>query len=404
MLKRTVHTMFDLQSISSEWFDELIRIRRWMHMHPELSGKEVNTSSFIYDELSTCRNLAVSRPCPTGVMAVLKGGKPGHVYAARADIDALPIEEGIESPYRSVNDGIMHACGHDGNASMLLTAAKILSRYQNEVRGTIKFLFQPCEEAAGGGSCEMIEAGCIDDIDYIIGQHVDCDTDPGVFQVGRGVTHASVYRLEIIVKGKGGHGGFPHQCTDTVNIAAEIICSLNTIIAKRIAPGKRAVLTITTVKASDAYNVIPDEVFLGGTMRTLDEDVEDTLVKAVTDISEGISKAHGAACEVRIEKDYSILQTDETVSSIVKEIIGSIAGRENVTDWKPVLGGEDFSLYAQQKKAAFFMTGTRTVDGGVVYPHHHSRFSINEKGLRYGLMAWLAILTQIEDKIRGKER
>ncbi len=385
--------------LALEWEGRTIEARRRLHMYPEVSGQEVHTSDYIYKELSACANLTVSRPCPTGVVAVLRGGKPGRVCAARCDIDALPVEEADDSPYRSRNPGVMHACGHDGNTAMLLTAAKILAERPEEVSGQIRFIFQPCEEASGGGASEMVEAGVVDGVDLILGAHVAAECEPGCFLLRNGATHSAVYEIEIVIRGKGGHGGFPHQCVDTVMVGAEIVCALNSIVAKNVDPCKSAVMTITSFQASQAKNIIPEEVVLGGTARILNEELEETVTTRIRQIAAGIAQAYGAACEVRLEKGYGVVYNDGAAAEAVRSILREEFGQEKVSADEPVLGGEDFSCYLTRTRGCYFKIGTRGLRDGVEYPHHHCRFFLNEAGLRYGVEAWLAVLTGINDRL-----
>lgn len=391
-------------ALAAQWEEQVIAARRYLHQHPEVSSREFETAQYLFDQLSACGNLTVTRPCPTGVVAVLRGDKPGRVYGARADIDALPVMEADDSPYRSVNEGVMHACGHDGNTAMLLTVARILSRCPEAVSGTIKFIFQPCEECAGGGSSEMIAAGVLDDVDLILGTHVDAETEAGDIRLKNGPTHSAVYSIEIVIHGKGGHGGFPHQCIDSVNIGAEIVCALNSVIAKTVDPLKSAVMTVTQFTASEANNIIPERVKLGGTLRVLDAELEELLPARIRALCEGIAAAHGAGCEVNLEKNFEILYNEDALADTVRELLGEELGREHILDDKPVLGGEDFSLYLRKARGCYFKVGTRKLrEDGISYPHHHGRFCMEEAGLKTGVAAWLTVLTKLEDRLNEKE-
>ena len=394
----------DLKAEALRWEPEVIAARRHLHQHPELSDREYETAQYLFDTLSACPALEVSRPCPTGVMAVLHGKKPGHIYAARADIDALPVTEVDASPYCSVNPGVMHACGHDGNTAMLLTAARILAEHPEEVSGTIKFIFQPCEEAAGGGSCEIVDSGVIDDVDLIFGAHVDAESDAGYLKLKNGPTHSAVYEMEIVIHGKGGHGGFPHQCIDSINVGAEIVCALNSVIAKNLDPLKSAVMTITQFEAAQANNIMPETVRLGGTLRVLNAEVEELLLQRIRTLCTGIAQAYGASCDVNLSKSFNLLYNDDTITDAVRELLGTTIGNDHMLGDLPVLGGEDFSLYLTKTKGCYFKIGTRKYrEDGVNYPHHHARFYMDEAGLKTGVLAWLTILTGIEQQLKNKE-
>lgn len=391
-------------ALASQWEEQVIAARRHLHRHPEISSKEFETAQYLFDQLSACQNLTVIRPCPTGVVAVLKGKKPGRIYGARADIDALPVTEIDNSPYCSVNEGVMHACGHDGNAAMLLIAAKILSEHPESVSGTVKFIFQPSEESSSGGSSEIINAGVIDDVDLIFGAHVDAETDAGNIRLKNGVTHSAVFAMDIVIHGKGGHGGFPHQCIDSINVGAEIVCALNSVIAKGIDPMKSAVMTITQFTASEANNIIPECVKLGGTLRVLNEEIEEVLISKINRLCQGIAAAYGASCNVTLEKHFSLLYNEDTLADTVRKVLSEELGSVHILGDEPVLGGEDFSLYLTKTRGCYFKVGTKKLrEDGINYPHHHARFCMDEAGLKYGVAAWLTILTTLEDRLNQKE-
>lgn len=388
--------MFDAKMLSREAEGFTIDVRRHLHQNPELSGAEYRTADYLEEKLKSFSGLTVTRPCKTGVAAVLQGAEPGRVYAARCDIDALALEEADDSPFRSRNPGVMHACGHDGNTAVLLTVAKILSEHRNMVKGTIKFIFQPSEEVSGGGSSEIIESGIVDDVDVMLAAHVRADTDVGVIRIENGETHAAVYGIRIVVHGRGGHGGFPYQCTDNVMVAAEIVCALNSVIAKDINPIKRAVFTITQFEAANANNIIPEYVTLGGTLRVLDEDAEQVILRRIKQLCNGIAAAYDVECTVDMTKEYGVVRNDDAITNCVRRIVQASLGAEHVTGDTPVMGGEDFCNYlAKCKNSCYFQIGTKGLGDGVEYPHHHPRFCLNEAGLRYGVQAWLSILTEL---------
>lgn len=388
--------MWNISSLAVAYEEYLIRVRRYLHQYPELSGQEYKTAEYLYNQLCSFPNLSVFKPCPTGVVAILHGTNPGHVIAARCDIDALPITETDLSAFCSKEEKVMHACGHDGNAAIMLTVAKILAEHPEQVNGTIKFIFQPAEET-GQGAQQIVRSGIIDDIDVILAAHVRADTDASMLRVANGATHSAVYGLEIVIHGKGGHGGFPYQCTDTVMVGAEIVCALNSIVAKNLNPLKRAVMTITRFEASHVDNIIPESVTLGGSLRVLDIDVERLLIARIRQICNGIASAYDVTCEININKEYGIVRNHDTITNCVRELIVQSLGSDHVLGDDPVLGGEDFYHYLQIcNQSCYFQIGTRGLRDGIEYPHHHSRFCLNESGLRYGVQAWLAVLTGLE--------
>lgn len=367
----------------SQWF-------QWLHRHPELGLQEYETADYIEARLSELEGIKVTRPCRTGVMGVLKGPFPGRTVAFRADIDGLPVKELAEVPYRSEHDGVMHACGHDGHAAMLLGAAKALWEMRKKMRGEIRFLFQPAEEIQPGGAVQMIEGGAIDGVEAIFGAHLDVLHQVNTFGVLSGPLMASSSSFKIEITGTGGHAAFPEQTVDTVYAAARVIEALQGTATRRIHAADRMVITVTQMEGGIASNIIPERVTLGGTLRILDEACETELKRHLKETVEGCCAVWGAEGTIRFEEGQKSLINSRELEEQVKRAILVCPGASVYED-TPVLGGEDFSAYLQYIPGFYYKVGAKP-DCGTVHPHHHSRFVINQKALEKGAAACAALL------------
>lgn len=358
---------------------EMIDIRRYLHQHPELSFQEEKTSQYIadfYEELEIPYQTKVGG---NGVIATLKGGKPGKPVALRADFDALPIQDEKDVPYKSKVDGVMHACGHDGHTATLLSLAKAVQSFQDELPGTIVFLHQHAEEYAPGGAKPIIESGALDAVDAVFGTHLWATTPLGVLQTSKDVFMAGADRFDITIQGQGGHGGYPHETKDAIVIGAEVITQLQQIISRRIDPLKTAVLTIGIFEAGSAFNIIADKAKLVGTMRYLDTAVQEQVIEEMERIINGICVANDVTYTFNYEKGYPPLINHSEEAELVlqaSENVTEITTREEVL---PVMGGEDFGYYLLEKPGTYFFTGAQKE--GSEYPHHHPKFDIDERAL-----------------------
>lgn len=364
----------------------VIEWRRYLHQHPELSFEEVNTAQYVYDLLTSFGGFELSKPTKTSVMARLKGTKPGKVIALRADMDALPIHEETALPFASANDGIMHACGHDGHTSMLLGAAKILSEFKDSLSGEIVFLFQHAEELPPGGAREMVAAGVLDGVDYVLGVHLFSTIPYGTIGVRHGSLTAASDVFEITVQGKGGHASTPELTVDPLATGAQIVTGLNHIVSRTVAPLQSAVVSVTNFHGGNAVNVIPDTVKIAGSVRTLDAQVRETIRTRIIEVAEGIAKSNGAQAKVDYLYGYNSVVNDVALTDKVAAIIEKNF-TDKTLDWvDPMLGGEDFSAFSDEKPGCFVLIGAGFTDGkGAVYPHHHPKFDIDEEALKDGV-------------------
>ncbi len=374
----------------------IIDTRHHLHANPELSFQEFETSKYVKIALENIGISKIEHKANTGLVALIEGKNPSiKTIALRADMDALPIKELNNVAYKSKNEGVMHACGHDVHTSCLLGAAQILFSLRNEFEGTIKLIFQPGEEKLPGGASMMIKEGVLKNPDAIaiIGQHVMPLIPVGKVGFKSGLYMASTDELYVKVIGKGGHGAMPQLNIDPVVIAAQIIISLQQIISRVSSPIIPSVLSFGKVIANGATNVIPNEVTMEGTFRTLDEkwrlEAHDKMVKMATMIAESM----GGKCEFEVRKGYPFLYNDETLTGKAKQHAIEFLGTENVLDLDIWMAAEDFAYYSQIIPACFYRLGTRNEDKGIVSSVHTPTFDIDEDALEIGsgLMAYLAI-------------
>ncbi len=385
-----------IKQLSKVYFAETVATRRYLHQHPELSFKEVETGKYIAQRLSELGVKHVHGVAENGVVALIEGKNPtSKVIALRADFDALPILETNDVPYKSLNEGVMHACGHDVHTASLLAVAKILNEIKNDFEGTVKLIFQPGEEQLPGGASIMIKEGVLQNPEpqLIIGQHVYPPMLAGKVGMRSGTYMASTDELYITVKGRGGHGAMPHDCIDPVVMSAQIITTLQQIVSRQADPTVPSVLTFGKINSTGgATNVIPNEVKIEGTFRTMNEDWRKEAHKRMRKIAESIADAMGGACEFRIEKGYPVLKNDEATTEKVRSIAQDYLGEENVEELPIRMTAEDFAYYSQQIPACFYRLGTKTKDKPVTSLHTNT-FDIDENSLEnsIGLMSYIAV-------------
>ncbi len=374
---------------------ELVKFRRHLHANPELSFQEVQTASFVTEKLRSF-GLEPIKMADTGVVASVHGQNPGkRTLALRADMDALPIEESNEVPYKSTNPGVMHACGHDVHTSSLLGTANILQKVKESFQGTVKLIFQPGEEKIPGGASLMIKEGVLQnpEVHQIIGQHVMPLIDSGKVGFRQGVYMASADEIYITVKGKGGHGAMPNLNIDPVLIASHIVVALQQVVSRNADPKMPSVLSFGRIIAEGATNIIPDTVKLEGTFRTMDEKWRAHAKQLILRIANGTAEAMGGSCEVNILHGYPYLENHPELTNRTKMHAEGYLGKENVLDIDIWMAAEDFAYYSQKVDACFYRLGVRNEAKGISSPVHTTTFDIDEDALEVGsgLMAWLAV-------------
>jgi len=384
-----------IKDLAESIFNDVVGYRRHIHANPELSFKEFETSLYIKDKL-TKWGIEFTGCANTGVVGLIKGNLPSeNVIALRADMDALPIHEANDKPYTSKNHGVMHACGHDVHTSSLLGTAYILNQLKDEFGGTIKLIFQPAEELLPGGASIMIKEGVLENPkpQAIVGQHVMPLIDAGKVGFRSGIYMASTDELYVTVTGKGGHGAQPHQNIDPVLIASHIIIALQQIVSRNADPRLPSVLSFGKVIANGATNIIPNEVKIEGTFRTLDEDWRNEAHKRMKKMAEGIAESMGGSCDFDIHRGYPFLINEEKLTANARSFAEDFLGKENVVDLDIWMAAEDFSFYSQVTDACFYRLGTGNVAKDTTYSVHTPKFDIDEDALKLstGLMAYIAV-------------
>jgi len=372
--------------------EELVRVRRHLHRHPELSMVEYETAQFVADELGKLGldelRTGIGK---TGILATLVGGKPGPVTLLRADMDALPIEELVEAPYRSGTSGVMHACGHDGHVAILLAAARTLAERRAEVAGTLVFCFQPGEEGHAGNRL-MIEDGALENphVDRTFALHLYSGLDVGKIGVRDGAFFASADEYKLVIKGKGGHGAMPQLAVDPVVAGAYLVTMLQTIVSREIAPKDPAVFTVGKFVAGTTFNVIPDEATLMGTVRCFDPTIRASMPERLERIVKGLGEAMRIDYDLDYHWSYPPTVNDRAMNDVVRETGREVLGADNVIEHDIVMWAEDMSFMQELRPGAYFIVGAR---GGeeTSFPHHNARFDIDERSLEIGYKMMVAL-------------
>ncbi len=386
----------DIHQLADQYLDEIIQYRRHIHQHPELSFEEYQTSAFVAQKLEEWGVPYESGIAKTGIIAILKGSNPNSkIVAGRADMDALPIQEANEVAYKSQKEGKMHACGHDVHTSSMLGAVKILHELSDRWDGTIKVLFQPSEEKLPGGASYMIEEGALQNPEpaSIFGQHVYPELEAGKVGFRAGTYMASADELYLTVRGRGGHAALPHLNVDPVLITSHIITSLQQVVSRNANPLTPSVLSFGKIHGNGATNVIPDEVELVGTFRTLDEEWRQEAHERIRSIARDTAKSMGGACDVNIVKGYPCVVNEPALTSRAQSAAKDYMGEENVIDLPIRMTAEDFAYYSQVMPGCFYRLGVGNEEKGITSGLHTPTFDIDEKALAtgMGLMAWLLV-------------
>lgn len=377
-----------IKQLSSKYFKEINEIREHLHANPELSFKEHNTSKYVQQKLKEYGIDFQAGYVETGIIGLIKGKNPASKsIALRGDMDALPIIEDSSAAYCSKNKGVMHACGHDVHTACLLGAAKILKQLENEFEGTIKLIFQPGEERLPGGAKLMIEEGVMENPtpQKVIGQHVYPDLEVGKVGFKKGMYMASADELHVTVKGKGGHAALPHRFIDPILIASNIIVSLQQIVSRSAKPDVPSVLSFGKIIGEGSTNIIPDEVKLEGTFRTMDEEWRFDAHKKMKALAESIALGMGGSCDFDVRVGYPYLVNDEVVTETHIQAAKEYLGEENVVDLDLRMTAEDFSYYSQVAPVCFYRLGTRNEAKGITSGLHTSTFDVDSKSLEIGM-------------------
>lgn len=367
-------------TILDQRFDEMQTIRRYLHMHPELSYQEFETAKYIcnfYDELGIPYENNVGE---NGIVARIEGQLPGRTVALRADFDALPIQEETGVDYQSLVPNVSHACGHDGHTATLLTVAKTLFENREALAGTYVMIHQHAEEITPGGAKTMVEAGCLDGVDAVFGTHLWSQYESGTVQTCPGPMMAGADRFTLRIIGAGGHGAMPHTTIDAITLGAQIISTLQQIVSRRISPTSPAVLTIGSFHAGNAFNVVAGTAELTGTVRTFSTDLREDIIREMERIIKGLCEAAGATYEFDYTRGHPPVINNAAMAQFVLDTAATVPTVAHVDVVEASMVGEDFSYYLLEKPGAFFFTGAKPLTG-TAYPHHHPKFNFDEKAM-----------------------
>jgi len=387
-----------INTAADELYPSLVECRRWFHAHPELSNREVATSAEIERRLRKMGYEPRTGIAGHGVVAVLEGGKPGPVVAWRSDIDALPIDEVVDVPWKSQNPGVMHACGHDVHMTVGLGTAELLMGMKDDVPGTVIFLFQPAEEGAPpgeeGGATLMLKEGVFDDPTPVVvfGSHVMPNHEVGTIAWGSGGFMASADRFTINVTGRMTHGSAPQDGIDAIWVGSQIVDGLQGIIAREVDARKPGVVSVGTFDAGNRFNIIAGSAELTGTVRTLEPSARDQIEAAISRIVDGVCTAHRATCEVDYQRFTPVLVNDPALTRSSVRILQSMLGEEAVFEATPIMAAEDFAEYAEVVPGFFFMLGVGNTEKGWTSYVHTPTFQPDEEGIRIGVRAASALL------------
>lgn len=379
-------------------FPEIVAVRRELHQYPERSFREHRTSARIAD-LQRKAGLEVRTGVGgLGVLATLRGGRPGPTIAIRADFDALPIVEENDVPYASQNVGVMHACGHDAHTAIALGIARALVPHRDRLCGNIVFIHQHAEEEDPGGAKSMIADGALEGVDAIIATHMENYIPVGHIWHNNNYVMASSDDFTITVRGAGGHAAWPQDTVDAVAVGSQLVTALHQITSRKVDPLRAVVLTVGAFNAGDTTNVIASEAQLKGTVRTFDPEVRASVEEWVRRTTEHLCAASGAAAEITWLPGAPAIQNDARMNALVVDAAHDLLGEACVIEMEPNMGAEDFSFFAERVPAVYFFTGSANAERGFVYPYHHPRFDIDEESLRHGAKVMVsAALTFLED-------
>ncbi|HLU22540.1 MAG TPA: M20 family metallopeptidase [Bacillaceae bacterium] len=375
--------------------ERIIEIRRYLHEHPELSFQEEETAKYISDFYkdvpvdSVETNFGGQR----GIVVTIKGSQLGKTIAIRADFDALPIQEETGLPFASKNEGVMHACGHDGHTAYMLVLAETLAEVKDQIKGTIRVIHQPAEETPPGGALGMIEAGVLEGVDAIIGIHVMSTMKTGHIYYRSGNTQTGRSYFKLVVQGKGGHGSSPHLANDAIVAASAFVLNVQTIVSRRINPFDTASITIGNFDGKGTFNVIKDAVTIEGDVRTMTPETRELVEKQIQAFAEGLETSYGVESKLEYKNDYPVLYNDPDVTEQVRQALeqASIPDVESIMETPPQPPSEDFAYYLEKVPGCFFYVGAAP-ESGEAYPHHHPKFDINENSLIISAKAMAAVV------------
>ncbi|MGK9069876.1 M20 family metallopeptidase [Staphylococcus warneri] len=375
--------------------DRMIEIRRYLHQHPELSFKEVETPKYIADFYKDKDCKVETNIGQNGVKVTIDSGKPGKTLAIRADFDALPIKEETGLPFASKNEGVMHACGHDAHTAYMLILAETLIEMKDQFKGKVVVIHQPAEEMPPGGAQGMIKDGVLDGVDHVLGAHVMSTMEAGKVFYKEGFVQTGRAYFKLTVHGKGGHGSSPHMANDAIVAGANFVTTAQTVVSRRLSPFETGVVTIGSFDGKGQFNVIKDSIEIEGDVRALTDDTRDTIEKELTRLVKGLESTFGVTCDFEFNKDYPALYNDPEFTSYVADTINNAEDNDikGIEECEPQPPSEDFAFYAVELPSTFIYSGAAPEDGEI-YPHHHPKFNISESSM---LVAAEAVGTVVLD-------
>jgi amidohydrolase len=373
-----------IKAYITEHQEELIDTRRKLHSEPELSWEEENTTAFICEQLRAL-GIPYQRTEPTGVIAEIKGGKPGKTVALRGDMDALSVQELTQDlAYKSKIDGKMHACGHDAHTSMLLFAAKALHEVKDEIPGTVRLLFQPAEEIAEGAKA-MIKQGAMEGVDNVFGIHIWSQTPSKKIVCNPGPAFAAADIFKVEFQGRGGHGAIPQDTIDAALVASSFVMNVQTVVSRTVDPLDSAVLTVGKMEVGTRFNVIAENAVIEGTVRTFDKDTRDHVERELEHYAKTVASLYGATAKVTYSRGTNAVINEKTSANLVGLVASEAFGKDVIYDQKPTMGGEDFSFFLDEAPGSFALVGCGNPEKDTEWAHHHGRFNIDEDALVTGV-------------------
>jgi len=383
--------MVDFRKEARGMRDRLIAWRRDFHRHPELAFQEHRTAGIVAEHLERLGYRVRTGVAETGVIGVLEGARSGPVVMFRFDMDGLPVTEETGAEYASEVPGRMHACGHDGHVAMGMGLAELLAAHRAEMTGTAKLLFQPAEEG-GNGAERMVEEGALKNPrpDVFIATHVWIEKPVGTVDVTPGPVMAAAEKWDCTIRGQGGHGALPHQAVDPIVAAAQVVTALQTVVSRNVSPLDTAVVTVGSIHGGDAFNVIPPQVEMTGTIRTYEPATRDVVLRRVREVIEGVAAACGASAELEVTPLTPAVINDPEVTEMVRRAAEAVVGAEMVSSGERTMGSEDAAFFMQEVPGCYFFLGAANQEKGLTAPHHNPRFDFDEEALALGL----AILAQ----------
>ena len=374
-----------LDSFIEEIYPQLVQWRRYLHENPELSFKEAKTSEWIEQQLLLMGCQVQRSELTYGLIVTIKGELPGPTIALRADIDALPIQDEKNVSYASKVPNVMHACGHDGHTATLLGIASYYMKHKNQLAGERRLIFQPAEELAPGGASALIKEGALETVDAVYGVHLWTPLETGKISTKPGYFMSAVDDFQMVITGKGGHGGMPHDTIDAILVGTSLVQSLQTIVSRNVNPIEPAVLTVGSFQAGHANNVIAERCLIKGTIRTFDEQTRQMIIEKVQQLARMICEGYGAKLEMEIKIGYPAVYNDEHEALRILELAKEQVGAEQVVSAHPIMIAEDFSFYLKEKPGCFMFVGAGNEACGAIYPHHHPKFDFDEAAMKHAM-------------------